>query len=113
MGATLVGSIAHNSFLMFDNISFKNLQDIQLAAAYNANYPYAGSVEIREGSVNGKIIGTAKLGYSHPDKGSMKYYDIPVQPNIEKGPLFLVFKNPTDKDQYVLNANWILLNYRR
>jgi len=113
MGATLVGSIAHNSFLKFNNISFKNLNNIQLAAAYNANYPYAGSVEIREGSINGKIIGTTILGYSHPDKGSMEYYDIAVQPNIDKGPLFLVFKNPADKDQYVLNANWILLNYQR
>ena len=113
MGATLVGSIAHNSYLKFDNISFKNLHNIQLAAAYSANYAYAGMLEIREASADGKIIGTAQLGYSHPEKGSMEYYDIPVQPSIEKGPLYLVFKNPTDEDQYVLNANWILLNYKR
>ena len=113
MGATLVGSIAHNSFLKFDNISFNNLTGIQLAAAYNANYPYAGKVEVREGSTTGTIIGTAQLGYSHPEKASMEYYDIPIQPTVEKGPMYLVFKNPSDKDQYVLNANWILLKYRR
>ncbi len=113
MGATLVGSIAHNSYLKFDNIGFNNLNRLQLAAAYNANYPYAGKVEVREGAIDGKIIGTAELGYSHPDKGSMKYYDIPLDATIDKGPLYLVFKNPADKDQYVLNANWILLNYER
>ncbi len=113
MGATLVGSIVHDSYLKFDNISFKDLNSIQLAAAYNANYPYAGKVEVREGSVSGKVIGTAELGYSHPKKGSMEYYDIPLLASVDKGPLFLVFKNPTDKDQYVLNANWVLLNYER
>ncbi len=113
MGATLVGSIVHNSYLKFDNISFKNLNSIQLAAAYSANYPYAGQVEVRKGSVDGKIIGRAELGYSHPEKGDMEYYDIPLQTGDGKDPLFLVFKNPADKDQYILNANWILLNYLR
>lgn len=113
MGATLVGSVVHNSWLKFDNVSFNQLTSIQLAAAYSANYPYAGTVEIREGATDGKIIGTTQLGYSHPEKGSIEYYEIPVQASIEKGPLFLVFKNPADKDQYVLNANWIMLNYDR
>ena len=113
MGATLVGSIVHNSYLKFEHISFKNLTGIQLAAAYSANYPYAGKVEIRKGSMDGPILGTTELGYSHPKKGSMKYYDIPVPSSEEKGPLFLVFKNPDDKDQYILNANWIMLKYKR
>lgn len=111
MGATLVGSIVHNSFLRFNNISFKNLNALQLAAAYNADYPYAGSVEVRAGSIDGKILGSTKLGYSHPKKGSIKYYDIPLQASDEKGPLFLVFKNEEDDEQYVLNANWIALKY--
>lgn len=113
MGASLVGSIVHNSYLKFEDISFNRLKSIQLAAAYNANYPYAGQVEIRSGSVDGKILGTAKLGYSHPKKASMKYYDIPLQEAKGKGPMFLVFKNPADEEQYVLNANWILLKYQR
>jgi cytochrome c len=113
MGATVVGSIAHNSWLKFDNIGFQKLESIQLAAAYSANYPYAGTVEVRTGSVDGKILGQAQVGYSHPDKGSMEYYDIPVQGGAGKGPLYLVFKNPSDPDQYVLNANWIMLKYQR
>lgn len=113
MGATLVGSIVHKSYLKFKDISFKNLNSIQLAAAYNANYPYAGTVEVRKGSIGGKVLGTAKLGYSHPQKGSMQYYDIPLQADTDKDDLFLVFNNPEDEDQYVLNANWIMLNYKR
>ncbi|MEM6800626.1 MAG: PQQ-dependent sugar dehydrogenase, partial [Bacteroidota bacterium] len=112
-GARLVGSIAHNTYLRFDDISFKNLEGLQLAAAYNADYPYAGSVEIREGAIDGTLIGQAKLGYSHPKKAAKKYYDISLKPSIDTGPLYLVFKNPADKDQYVLNANWILLKYKR
>lgn len=112
-GATLVGSIVHNSFLKFDNISFKKLSSLQLAAAYNADYPYAGSVEVRAGAVDGEILGSTKLGYSHPKKAGKEYYEIPLQASEEKGPLFLVFKNPKDQEQYVLNANWISLNYDR
>ncbi|MDW3649852.1 MAG: PQQ-dependent sugar dehydrogenase [Bacteroidia bacterium] len=112
-GARLVGSIAHNTFLKFEGVSFKNLESIQLAAAYNADYNYAGSVEVRQGSIDGKLLGQAKLGYSHPKKAAKKYYDISLEPTTIKGPLYLVFKNPADPDQYVLNANWILLNYNR
>ncbi|MBX2876313.1 MAG: PQQ-dependent sugar dehydrogenase [Saprospiraceae bacterium] len=112
-GATLVGSIVHNSFLKFENISFKALKSIQLAAAYNADYPYAGRVEVRAGAIDGKVLGSTKLGYSHPKKASMEYYDIPLEASEDKGPLYLVFKNPTDEDQYVLNANWISLQYDR
>lgn len=112
-GARLVGSIAHNTFLKFEGVSFKNLESIQLAAAYNADYTYAGSVEVRQGSVDGKLLGQTNLGYSHPKKAAKKYYDISLEPTTIKGPLYLVFKNPADPDQYVLNANWILLNYNR
>lgn len=113
MGATLVGSIVHNSYLKFANISFKNLNSIQLAAGYTANYPYAGTVEVRANSVNGPLLGTAKLSYNNPDKGSLEYYDIPLQGGPDKGDLYLVFKNPAEEDQYVLNADWIMLNYAR
>ncbi|PHN02373.1 PQQ-dependent sugar dehydrogenase [Flavilitoribacter nigricans] len=113
MGARLVGSIVHNSFLKFADISFKKLKSIQLAAGYNANYPYAGTVEVRAGSVNGKLLGSTKVSYSDPKKSSMEFYDIPLQAGPDKDDLYLVFKNPADEDQYVLNANWIQLNYER
>ena len=113
-GATLVGSIAHNSFLQFDDISFKELKGIRLAASYNADYAYAGSVEVRAGSVEGKLIGTVKTEYSDPKKSSVEYYEIPLQQaGIDRGPLFLVFENKRDESQFVMNADWILLEYWR
>jgi len=112
-GVRLVGSIADDTYLKFEDVSFKNLESIQLAAAYNSDYTYAGSVEVRQGSIDGKILGKAKLGYSHPKKAAKKYYDIPLEASDAKTSLYLLFKNPSDPDQYVLNANWILLNYKR
>ncbi len=108
-GAILVGSIVHNSFLEFKNQSFENLTSIKLAAKYNAGYDYQGKVEIRENSPTGNVIGEAELGYFDKDKIGTKYYQIPVSPTIEVGDLFLVFKNPKDDKQFVLNADWILL----
>ena len=43
----------------------------------------------------------------------MEFYDIALQGSVDKDDLYLVFKNSNDKDQYVLNANWIMLNYER
>ncbi|MDB4414966.1 ThuA domain-containing protein [bacterium] len=109
-GSTLVGSIVHNSFLKFENQSFKNLNSIKLAAKYNPDYNYQGKVEIREKSTTGKIIGEMELGYFDKEKIGTKIYQIPVKPNINIGDLFLVFKNPKDEKQFILNADWILLN---
>ena len=109
-GATIVGSISHNSFLKFNNQNLSNLTSIKLAAKYNAGYDYQGKVEIREKSVNGTIIGAMKLGYFDDEKIGTKYYKIPVSPTIEAGDLFLVFKNPKDESQFILNADWVLFN---
>ena len=100
----------HNSFLKFENQSFKNLNSIKLAAKYNPDYNYQGKVEIREKSTTGKIIGEMELGYFDKEKIGTKIYQIPVKPNINIGDLFLVFKNPKDEKQFILNADWILLN---
>ena len=109
-GATLVGSIAHNSFLRFKNQSFENVKNIKLAAKYSAGYNYQGSVEIREGSKNGNIIGEAELGYFDEEKIGTIVHEISITPTIKTGDLYLVFKNPMNKDQYVMNADWVLLN---
>lgn len=111
-GEGLVGSIVHNSYLKFDVSTLKGLKSIKLAAFFAGDYPYEGDVEIREGTNNGNLIGKTHVKY-HKDKGSMKYYTIPVSPKTDEAPLYLVFKNGKDKQQYITNANWILLNYRR
>ncbi|WP_242202762.1 ThuA domain-containing protein [Aestuariivivens insulae] len=111
-GETLVGSIVNNSYLKFNNVNLKNLENIKFSVFYASDYPYKGSLEIRENAPDGKLIGSTTLGYHNEHKGAMKYYDIPVRPTQDKASLYLVFKNNTDKEQYVANANWILLNYK-
>jgi len=101
-GATLVGSIVHNSYLKFKN---QNL----LAAKFTSGYDFRGKVEIREGSQNGKVIGGIDVSYFKIGKVATKYYQIPVSPTIENGDLFLVFKNEKNKEQFVMNADWVLL----
>ncbi len=110
-GQNLVGSILHNSYLKFDTLPLKGLESIKLSVFFAGNYAYEGDVEIREGSPNGNLIGKTHLKYFNKDKGIMKYYKIPVKPKTDKASLFLVFKNEKDKEQYIANANWILLNY--
>ena len=112
-GQKVVGSIAHNSYLKFDNMGLKGLTNIKLCAFYASDYPYKGSVEIRERAQNGKIIGRTELGYFNDKKGATKYYQIDVNPTLDVGALYLVFKNPVDEEQYIAKANWILLNYNR
>ncbi|MDO5979515.1 ThuA domain-containing protein [Flavivirga spongiicola] len=112
-GQNLVGSIVHNSYLKFDTLPLNGLESIKLSAFFAGNYAYEGDVEIREGSPNGNLIGKTHLKYFNKDKGLMKYYKIPVNPKTDKASLYLVFKNETDKEQYIANMNWILLNYKR
>ncbi|WP_223549036.1 c-type cytochrome [Aestuariivivens sp. NBU2969] len=110
---TLVGSILHNAYLKFDTLNLKNLESIKLSTYFNNNYAYEGDVEIREGAPNGNLIGKNHFKYFNKGKSALKYYDIPVKPKSDKNTLFLVFKNEKDKEQYITNVNWILMNYRR
>ncbi len=109
----LVGSIVHDSYLKFDILPLKGLESIKFAVFFAGNYAYEGDVEIREGSPNGNLIGKTHLKYFDKNKGLMKYYKIAVTPTTDKASLFLVFKNEKDKEQYIANANWLLLNYKR
>lgn len=108
-GATLVGSIVHNSFLKFSAQNIKNYSNINVAAKYSADYEYAGQIEIRESSPDGNIIGQREVGYFNKEKKGKRYYQIPIKPTIDQGDLFLVFKNQKNEEQFVMNADWILL----
>ena len=111
-GETLVGSIMHNSYLKFDKLNLKGLESIKFSAFYAAKYAYEGDIEIREGSPTGALIGKTNLEYYNKNKGALKYYQIPVKPTSKESNLYLVFKNEKNKEQYITNANWILLNYK-
>jgi cytochrome c len=109
----LVGSIINNTFLRFDTIELKWLKSIKLAAFYRGNYEYSGTVEIREGSVTGNLIGKAKLGNAKQySKDAKRYYTIDVNPTKDKSQLFFVFKNEKNKNQFIAGLDWILPIYK-
>lgn len=110
-GAGLVGSIRHNSYIGFNNVKFNSLKSISFSAFYNPNYNYKGKLEIRQGSPTGKLIGSIKLGYFNETEEKMRTYTIPLEPTLDSGALYLVFKNNSNHEQFIVDANWIILNY--
>lgn len=111
-GDSYLGSITHNTFLKYNNVNLKNLQSLKLATKYRDDTKYEGTVEVREGSVDGKIIGQAKLDYFHSDKRGEIYHNIALTPTIDEANLVLVFKNSKDEKQVIARVDWLLLNYK-
>ena len=109
--ARVVGGLVHDTFLRFDNINLKNLNQLKYSAFYGGNYDYKGTLEIRQGSLNGPIIGQQVL--AHFGEQTTKYYQIPVQPTEDTNTLYLVFKNPEDELRYIGHADWISFTYTR
>lgn len=110
-GATLLGSGKHDSYLGFEGLDFKGLKSLTFAAFYIANYDYRGGVEIREGSPTGKVLGRQQLNYFHESKEAHKTYTIPIRPASDQGALYVVFKNESEPDRIMANANWVMLDY--
>jgi len=106
---TLVGAIRHNAFLKFNNIDLANLETVQVFADFNKDYRYKGKVEIREGSSTGTLIGTIAVDNFDKKKNIRHTYDIPIQSTTPTGDLFVVFKNEADEEQFVMNADKVVL----
>lgn len=109
--ARVVGPVVNKSFLRFDDITLTDLKGIKLATFYNGNYKFKGVLEIREGALEGPIIGQLELGHYGEEK--MAYYEIPVKPNSEKKAIYLVFKNPENPRQNIAHIDWISPVYNR
>jgi len=71
------------------------------------------SVEIRKGSINGELLGKGTINYFDNNKEAFKVFEIDLGPSKGSDELFLVFKNQKDKDQYIMNGDWIQLNYNK
>ena len=107
----LVGSIKHDSYLKCNSVDLTGLKSIDFTAYYGPGYNYKGTLEIRIGTANGKVIGQTELGYFNKDKDNLQRYTIKTKSLKGVVDLFLVFKNEADKSQYVCNANAIQFNY--
>ncbi|MEO0471576.1 MAG: PKD domain-containing protein, partial [Bacteroidota bacterium] len=112
-GRTLVGSIQHGKHIQMASISYDKLSSISVGAAFNKGYPYAGTVEIRRGSPEGKLLGQGAVEYFDEDKEGFRAFEIGLTPSNGVDKLFLVFKNTKDQDQYLMNGDWLQLNYEK
>ena len=112
-GQEVLGSIVDGSYILMDTMSFEGLKAIQFSAHYNADYSYEGIVEVREASPTGKLLGSTTLGYFNKKKGKTIDSNIRLKSSKFRGPLCLNFKNERDQEQYICNANWILLDYNQ
>lgn len=112
-GRTLVGSIKDGKQIKVAPISFDNLTSVNIGAAFSKNYNYHGTVEIRKGKPSGKLLGKGIIQYFDADKEAFKTFEINLEPNNGIDTLFLVFKNSKDEDQFVMNGDWIQLNYNK
>ncbi len=108
---TVVGSITHNAFLKFKNIDLANLKNLQLVTDFNKDYQYQGIVEIREGNIDGPIIGSTTIDHFNKEKNIQETYDSRIQAATAKGDLFLVFKNEANAEQFVMNLDRVVLGY--
>ena len=108
---TLLGSLVHNSYIGFKEINWEGLRRVRLAAFFSSNYAYAGRVELRKGAIDGPILGQIEVNYFDEKKDRQKVFHFDLKPQEGQAKLFLVFRNPENKEQFVLNANWLLLDY--
>ena len=108
---TFIGRVVHNTAFKFEDISFEGLKKAEFSGAFNKDYEYAGKLQLREGSPDGNIIGETEISYFDAENEGRENYTIDVNPTTKKGDLYLVFKNDTDPEQYIVNADWLYLYY--
>jgi cytochrome c len=68
-------------------------------------------LEIREGAVDGPIIGKQSLRYS--GGAETIYYEIPIKSSLKTATMYLVFKNPENELRYIGHADWISFDFQR
>ena len=111
MGENMVGSIKDNSFLRFDKLSLKGAKSLRLSMFFGPDTRYNGTVEIREGNVSGKLIGTGTIDHFNKKDGVKKEMQINIVPTVDRGAIYLVFKNEGNREDVITNLNWISLQY--
>ena len=104
-GGTNVGSIKNNDWLRFDGVDFGN-GPAGFEARVASDYA-GGTIELRLGSSNGKLIGTATVGNTG---GWQNWVTVTGDVSGVEGThdLFLVFKGGPN---FLLNINWFKFKY--
>lgn len=110
MGASVVGNIKDKHDFSFNNVRFDGLESITIRGIYNEGYQYEGWVEVWKGDAAKELIGSVMIDYSN-NKQSFKDHLIRLEKNEGTDKLYIRFRNKTDPDKFVMNADYLLLNY--
>ena len=92
-GKQFMGAIEHDGFLKFNQIRFDDIKSINASVA---SAGAGGTIEVRRGSVNGKILGKATIEVNGQWE---EFYDkiITLEPTTGTDDLFLVFQNEKNR----------------
>ena len=92
-GKQFMGAIEHDGFLKFNQIRFDDIKSINASVA---SAGAGGTIEVRRGSVNGKILGKATVEVNGQWE---EFYDkiITLEPTTGTDDLFLVFQNEKNR----------------
>ncbi len=117
-GDTVVlNELKSNNFFVFKHVDLKGVHTIALGIGLSdSKYQYGGGiVEIRLGSVKGKLLGKATL--PQKETGSrMEFVEVsaPLTGTAEEGfhDLYFVFKNETNPSKSVAAVDWVRFDLR-
>ncbi|MBF9252296.1 ThuA domain-containing protein [Pontibacter sp. 172403-2] len=103
-GNSVVSDIKDGSYISFKNIDLTGIKEIAFQVMSRDN---DGTIEVRAGSPNGKLVGTANINPGLDEQG-WKTVTVPVITR-PKGvnELFFVFRNKVVKDKSFMNLDWI------
>ncbi|HLT51889.1 MAG TPA: PKD domain-containing protein, partial [Arenibacter sp.] len=111
MGDNLVGSIKNNSFLKFDKLALRGSKSLRLSMFFGPDTRYSGTIEVREGNVTGKLIGTGTIDHFNKKDSVKKEIQINIAPTIDQGTICLIFKNEGNKEEVITNLDWMSVDY--
>jgi len=103
-GTSAVSDIKDGSYISFKNIDLTGIKEIAFQVMSREN---DGTIEVRAGAPNGKLVGTANINPGLDEQG-WKTVTVPVITR-PKGvnELFFVFRNKVVKDKSFMNLDWI------
>lgn len=106
-GPSVVSDIKDGSYISFKNIDLTGVEQLVFRVASGTE---GGTIEVRVGSPNGKLIGSTNVnpGITNSDWKNWKTVSAPVLDNPGGlNELFFVFRNKVVKDRPFLNLHWI------
>jgi cytochrome c len=101
----LLSNLKHSNYLVFRRLDLSGVKQIQLQYWALGDYQGGASIEIRLGSVSGKLIGTLAVPILEKDKLQQIQTTITnIQGFFD---VYLVFKNAGNINQNILDLDWI------